>query len=133
MPSSSLSQSYHNPGVRSWGGWDDLLLSPTAGGGWSAYVTAADALATGEYSSLVTVRADVIVQYEWAILRLRREVQHYKNLLSQFLPPSEVPDEYGQREPDIPLDAASTRLLGSILAAHIPESATFVGFDLEEQ
>jgi hypothetical protein len=128
----SLRQDYDNPLVRPWGEWNDLLVSPAVGGAWSAYVTAADALATGEYSSLVTVRADVIVQYECAILRLRQEVLHYKNLLSQFLQSSEALDEYGQPQLDVPPNAASARVVNSILAARIPDSATFVGFDQEE-
>jgi hypothetical protein len=109
-----------------------MLLSPTAGGIWSTYVTAADPLATGEYSPLVIVRADVIVQYECAIQRLRQEVLHYKRLLSQVLTPSETLDEYGQPQPVLPLNAASRRVVNSILAARIPDSATFLGFDQEE-
>jgi hypothetical protein len=128
----SLRQDYDNPVVLFPGGWNDLLLSPTAGGGWAAYVTGADALATGEYSSLVTVRADVIVQYECTILRLRQEVLHYKRLLSQLSPPREALDEYGQPPPVAPLNPASTRVINSILAARIPETATFLGFDQEE-
>lgn len=132
VPLRSLRQQYDNPVGQFSGGWNDLLLSATAGGGWSACVTPADPMATGEYSSLVTIRADVIVQYECAILRLRQEVLHYRRLLSQVLPPSETLDEYGQPQPVLPLNAASTRVINSILAARIPDSATFLGFDQEE-
>ncbi len=128
----SLRQEHDIPIAQFLGGWNDLLLSPTAGGSWSTYAMAADPLATGEYGPLVTIRADVIVQYECAILRLRQEVLHYRRLLSQVMPPSECLDEYGQPQPVMPVNAATTRLINSILAARIPDSATFQGFDQEE-
>ena len=128
----SLRQEYDNPVAQFSGGWSDLLLSPTAGGSWSTYATTADPLATGDYSLLVTIPADVIVQYECAILRLRQEVLHYRRLLSQVIPPSETLDEYGQPQPVLPLNAATTRVVNSILAARIPDSAIFRGFDEEE-
>lgn len=111
----------------------DPLVGGAAGSGYLSHALAeGDPLATGEYNQLMVVPADTIIQYECAILRLRQELVHYKRLLAQALSTPDAADEYGQPLPVIPLDAASIRVVNSIIDACIPNSAVFREFDEEE-
>lgn len=113
--------------------WGGLPFGSAAGSGWLSHALAeSDPLATGEYSQLMVIPADTIIQYECAILRLRQEVAHYKRLLAQALSTPDAVDEYGQPLPVVPLHAASIRVVNSIIEACIPDSAVFREYDEEE-
>lgn len=123
------------PQGTAWQGWqtdpfEDFFTTTMAGG--TSLVAPGSIIgpqATGEFGDLVTVTTDVILEYERTILELRRELHHYKRLLSRFLPRPEVEEAYVEREAVRPMDAASVRVLNSILTAKIPRSATFLDFE----
>lgn len=102
----------------------------TMGGGTSlAYLTpAARAFVSTERPDYVTIRAEVIYQYERTILELRHELLHYKHLLSPQMRHENRIEAY-ENESYSALDAASTALVNSILTSRIPPSATFTDFE----
>jgi hypothetical protein len=85
-------------------------------------------LANPELQEYVTIRAEVILQYERTILGLRQELLHYKRLLSRE---SRQVDQVGGYNggPYAALDAASTALVNSILRAEISPTAAFTDFE----
>ncbi len=85
------------------------------------------ALGTGDTSEYVAVRAEEILEYERTIVDLQRELLHYRRLLARHLQETEMAQEYS--EPVVPLDAASVRVVDSILAARASASATFTDFE----
>jgi hypothetical protein len=102
----------------------------TMGGGTSlAQLTPpARAFVSADRQDYVTIRMEVIYQYERTILELRQELLHYKRLLSRPLRHEDHVEVYGS-ESYSALDAASTALVNSILTARIPPSATFTDFE----
>jgi hypothetical protein len=106
-----------------------LFSATMAGGTWLvSSVPMMERGALDELAGYVTVPVDVILQYERTILELRREVLHYKDLLSRSIHP-EPYEELGEPEPNPRANSASTRILNSILEARIPKSAAFAEFE----
>jgi len=103
--------------------------SGTMGGG--AWVLAHEDRQVGgtptELADYVVVKTDVIVQYERAIHELRREILHYMRLLSS-LRKQDLGERYLDGISPSHMDAASVRVLDSIVQARIPASATFLDF-----
>jgi hypothetical protein len=83
---------------------------------------------TGDTSEYVAVRIEEILEYERTIVELQAQLLHYRRLLRRRPPQPDLALEYP--EPVLPLDAASVRVVGSILAARVPPSSTFT--DSEE-
>jgi hypothetical protein len=75
------------------------------------------------------VNADIILEYERTIAELRRELLHYRRLVSELRGLSAFGDDYDAARPVTPLGQSSTRLVDSIVRAHIPNSASFKEFD----
>jgi hypothetical protein len=102
----------------------------TMGGGTSlAHLTPASrSFGPPELREYVTIRTEVIYQYERTILELRQELLHYKRLLSRDPRHAEHVDVYGG-ESYSALDATSTALVNSILTSRTPPSATFTDFE----
>lgn len=72
--------------------------------------------------SHVTVKLQLLQAYERAIFELQQQLVHYKTLLNVFMPvPAEA--EALRLDSSEPLNAASVRLLNSIVSARIPDSA----------
>jgi hypothetical protein len=72
---------------------------------------------------------EVIVEYERKIIELRRELSHYKKLVSQLLGPGVSQDEYDQPTAVVFMDAISVRVINSIVKARVPDSAIFRDYD----
>jgi len=81
---------------------------------------------TGDY---VTLRAEVILEYERTILELRTQLLHYKRLVAQVIQGPGLHEEYAESKPVVPVDAASIRIVNSILAARVSPDAAFVDFE----
>jgi hypothetical protein len=93
----------------------------------------ASAMAYGPQSLItvpdyVSVRLDVILQYERTILELQGELLHYRRLLSRFDGQAEAVDDHGGADSRVRLDAESVRVVNSIAAARVSESASFLDF-----
>ena len=109
----------------------DEFLNSTMSGGTSVVALMPEtwlpaAVDTGDY---ITLRVDVILEYERTILELRQQLLHYKRLMYQLLQQPGPPEEYADLSPVLPIDAASIRIVNSILSAHVPPSAAFVDFE----
>jgi hypothetical protein len=104
------------------------FLTGTMGGG-TALVrrgAASDRPDLEEHNHYVMVRTSVILEYERAIHELRRELLHYRHLFLQSARTASFEDPY---EPILAsVDAASARVLNSVLSAQIPDSAFFADF-----
>ncbi len=87
-------------------------------GGWTSI---------GYGPDYVTVRLEEILEYERRILELQSEVLHYRRLLSAQAGKAELEEEHSH--PVVPLDAASIRLVDSLLKAAVSPSATFTDFE----
>jgi len=77
----------------------------------------------------VTVKLRLLIAYERAIFELQQQVAHYKSLVDVLTPRRGQPEEF--RLESTPLNAASVRVLNSIVGARIPAS-TLRGLDEEE-
>jgi len=80
-------------------------------------------------NDFVTVRTEVILEYEQTIAQLRKQLLHYRQLVAELLGSREPHEEYGEPSAVVPIDAASIRVINSIAQARIPASATFRDFD----
>jgi len=94
-------------------------LAATMGGGTPLIVAVSK---TGRADELnVTVKLQLLQAYERAIFELQQQLVHYKALLEVLMPkPAEAE---ALRLKGTPLNAASIRLLDSIVSARIPISA----------
>jgi len=86
-------------------------------------------LAAKRMNDFVSVRTEVILEYEQTIAELRKQLLHYRRLVSELLGSVEPHEEYEQPTAVIPMDPASIRVINSITQARIPASATFRDFD----
>ena len=86
-------------------------------------------LATKRMNDFVSVRTEVILEYEQTIAQLRKQLLHYRHLVAELLGSSESHEEYGEPSAVVPIDPASIRVINSIAQARIPASATFRDFD----
>ena len=86
-------------------------------------------LAAKRMNDFVTVRTEVILEYEQTIAQLRKQLLHYRHLVAELLGSSEPHEEYGEPSAVVPIDPASIRVINSIAQARIPASATFRDFD----
>lgn len=109
----------------------DFYFGSTMAGGTSLVELGASAaqLMQHDVTDYITIRTDVILEYERTINDLRRELLRYKRLLNQVLAPAEPTDTLADAYPVTPLDIASVRVVNSILSARVPPSATFTDFD----
>jgi hypothetical protein len=111
-----------------------LFFDATMVGG-TALICGSDASASWEYSKgpqfddYVTVRTDVILEYERAITGLRLQLLHYKRIIARLVGAGEARDEYAEVQPVMPIDPASVRMINSILQVRIPTAATFRDFE----
>jgi hypothetical protein len=104
------------------------FLTGTMGGGTALVrrAAASDRPDFQEHNDYVMVRTSVILEYERAIHELRRELLHYRHLILQSARTASFEDHY---EPILgSVDAASVRVLNSVLSAQIPDSAFFADF-----
>jgi len=113
----------------------------TSGRSWSVYADPAATMSGGtplivaiskgaqavDYH--VTVKLRLLLAYERAIFELQQQVTHYKNLVDVLSPKRIQPEEF--RLESTPLNAASIRVLNSIVSARIPPSA-LRGIDEED-
>jgi hypothetical protein len=108
-----------------------FLFDTTIEGGTSASQGAVStaALAGFSASQWITVKADAILQYERAIIELRRELLHYKEMVTALLGSSGDYSEYQGSSVVVPLDKESITLVNSVVRANIPPSATFKDFE----
>jgi hypothetical protein len=81
---------------------------------------------TGSFERYVTVRSEVILGYERTIQELRRELFHYKLLHAQAQTPAvaDTADLLFEASASTPMDAASVRILNSIIGA-VPHGSTY--------
>lgn len=85
-------------------------------GGGTPLILAVSASRAGEYH--LTVKLQLLQAYERAIFELQQQVVHYKALVEGLLPRPEPPEQL--RLEATPLNAASVRLLNSIVEARMP-------------
>ena len=103
------------------------LLDTTMGGGTALLVgSASSGQGSGDY---VLLGAEVILEYEQVITDLRRQLIHYKRLVAHLTAPRESQDEYDNFNAVQPVDAQSTKIVNSIVQAHVPQAAIFREFD----
>jgi hypothetical protein len=86
-------------------------------------------LGTKRINDFVTVRTEVILEYEQTIAQLRKQLLHYRQLVAELVGSGERHEEYGEPTAVVPVDPASIRVINSIAQARIPASATFRDFD----
>jgi len=91
--------------------------------------TLSNSLVTKHRNDFVTVRTEVILEYEQTIAQLRKQLLHYRYLVAELLGSGEPHEEYGEPSAVVPIDPASIRVINSIAQARIPASATFRDFD----
>jgi hypothetical protein len=92
----------------------------TMGGGTPLIVAISKTGKIDDYH--VTVKLQLLQAYERAIFELQQQLVHYKTLLDLFMPGS-VRTEPLRLDSATSLNAASIRLLDSIVSARIPTSA----------
>jgi hypothetical protein len=90
----------------------------TMSGGTPLILAVSRADKAGEYH--LTVKLQLLQAYERAIFELQQQVVHYKALIEGLLPMPESPELL--RFEATPLNAASVRLLNSIIEARMPVS-----------
>jgi hypothetical protein len=91
--------------------------------------TLRDPIPSSRFDDFVAVRTEVILEYEQTISELRKQLLHYKQLVSQLIAPTNPREDYEQPFAVVPIDPASVRVINSIVQARIPSSATFRDFD----
>lgn len=77
----------------------------------------------------VTVKLQLLVSYERTIFELQQQVLHYKSLVDVLTPRRVYEEEF--RLEETPLNAASVRVLNSIVGARI-SSSVLRGLDEED-
>jgi len=77
----------------------------------------------------VAVKLHLLLTYERVIFELQQQLTHYKNLVDVLSPRPVQPEEL--RLESTPLNAASVRVLNSIVSARIPATA-LRGLDEED-
>ena len=122
-PTTIVMQSLNDP-------FSSVLNSTTIGGiPLPSVFTELDSETFRDSAQHVSVRYDVILQYQRTILDLQNEILHYRRLLKASLLLQGGGHEYTEIGPIGPLDTASINVLNSVLEAPIPSSAGF--FDYE--
>lgn len=90
----------------------------TMSGGTPLILGVSRADKAGEYH--LTVKLQLLQAYERAIFELQQQIVHYKALIEGLLPSTEPPEQL--RFEATPLNAASVRLLNSIVEARLPRT-----------
>ncbi len=108
----------------------ELLLTSTMVGGTSLLAprSALARLSAGEMPTYVSVQLEVILDYERTILELRRELLHYRRLLAQLQQQGRS-EEYLELRQSTPLNAASIRLLNSIITSPSATQSSYQDFE----
>jgi hypothetical protein len=106
-----------------------LLSNTMSGGTWLVSgLGSSQSLAPAEEPGYVRVRSEVIFEYERAILELRRELSHYRQLLSTVTG-TESPEQQMALERTGHMSASAADALDSVLTARIPDAARFTDFE----
>jgi len=90
----------------------------TMSGGTPLILAVSRAGKAGEYHLIVKLQ--LLQAYERAIFELQQQIVHYKSLIEGLLPKTGPPEQL--RFEATPLNAASVRLLNSIVEARMPRS-----------
>lgn len=110
----------------------DSFLNVTMGGMSQSGMASAEAATPGlgVFGDYVTIRSEVILEYERQLIELRRQVLYYRRRL--YVDVTRV-TESDQIVSAASVDVATTRILGSILAADIPTACWLPEADEVEQ
>lgn len=81
----------------------------------------------------ITVRTDIVRQYQQIIFQLEQQVYEYRTLLNRVLHKEPTPDIEDEAMLSSPLNAASIEMVNSIIYAQVDNDAILRAYDDDEE